>query len=172
MEEHKFAALWAESFIVGGGAESFIFGGGAESRHGPGWVLSFTLTPSRSSPARLPQSPPRWFQSNPQPPYLCVTPAVPCPWASLRPIVPASQTPSTCSRGKSWGRAGHVALGQVRIRVRGQPRLCASGSSTDIFVCSLCRDAVCIILNLERTLHLLTGVLPAGKKKKERKERN
>ena len=40
----------------------------------------------------------------------------------------------------------------------------------DIFVYSICRYAVCIILNLERTLHPLTGVFPAGKKKK--KERN
>jgi len=40
----------------------------------------------------------------------------------------------------------------------------------DIFVYSICRYAVCIILNLERTLHPLTGVFPAGKRKKERKK--
>lgn len=45
----------------------------------------------------------------------------------------------------------------------------------DIFVYSTCRYAVCIILNLKRTLHSLTGVFPAGKrggeiKKKKKKE--
>jgi hypothetical protein len=41
----------------------------------------------------------------------------------------------------------------------------------DIFVYSMCGYTVCIILNLERTLHPLTGVFPAGKKKrKERKK--
>lgn len=50
------------------------------------------------------------------------------------------------------------------------PSLHASGGSMDIFIYSICRYAVCIILNLERTLHPLTGVFPAGKKKK--KERN
>lgn len=41
----------------------------------------------------------------------------------------------------------------------------------DIFVYSICRYAVCIILNLERTLHLLTGVFPAGKKKGKEKKK-
>lgn len=48
------------------------------------------------------------------------------------------------------------------------PSLHASGGSMDIFVYSICRYAVCIILNLERTLHPLTGVFPAGKKKRKK----
>lgn len=40
----------------------------------------------------------------------------------------------------------------------------------DIFVYSICRYAVCTILNLERTLHPLTGVFPAVKRKKERNQ--
>lgn len=107
-----------------------------------------------------------------------MTPAVPCHWASLWPIIPGSQTPATCPERKSWRQrrlsgspSGSRALGRVCSYALGQLHLCASGSFTDIFVYSARRDAVCIILNLERTLHPLTGVFPAGKKKKRERKK-
>lgn len=58
----------------------------------------------------------------------------------------------------------------LRLCIGAAPSLCASGSTMDIFVYSICRYAVCTILNLERTLHPLTGVFPAVKRKKERNQ--
>lgn len=65
---------------------------------------------------------------------------------------------------ESTRAGGGEADRQVCACTSVQSHYSVSRSSVDIFVYSTCRYAVCIILNLERTLHPLTGVFPAGKK--------
>lgn len=144
-------------------------------RAGPGW-----LGPELHSETLTGHQPHQWWlQANLQPPSVCVTASCPLLLGITVTQHPRPSDSGHISEGNRWWQSGQRGgfssshANQQAMSMSGTaPSLRAPGSSMDIFVYSICRYAVCIILNLERTLHLLTGVFPAGKKKKEKKKRN